>query len=349
MEEAEQELSEAEERSRKARAKVHRIRKVLRRAETTELKKFEWEVASLKKAEKVDGFREESPAAAVSLPDQSVPGNPLMEFPLDVWSGDDPLLDFASYGSSEDLPVPPICAKPEATMESNSPIVDPLAASNEESISLSSNPRSRLPYDDVSSATLSAREKGDDSGAALGCKPLAPLTSDVSQDDGETEIETVRMEPDRVVKPAAVESDTDDGASSITDEPFSSPLAHKGRRIRQTSTQRAPTPAIPKTTSRLHPHVVKRDRHAKGSSQIERPGDAIRASYGKFGLNAQRLIIVPEAQPFNLLALFMSSAAKVGAKLTPPRMKVLQKRRDELLASWPIPVALCYRTPRHLK
>ncbi|TKA24550.1 hypothetical protein B0A54_17571, partial [Friedmanniomyces endolithicus] len=31
----------------------------------------------------------------------------------------------------------------------------------------------------------------------------------------------------------------------------------------------------------------------------------------------------------------MSSAAKVGAKLTPRRMKVLQKRRDELLASLP--------------
>ncbi|KAK0886358.1 hypothetical protein LTR02_018193, partial [Friedmanniomyces endolithicus] len=84
MEEAEQELSEAEERSRKARAKVRRIRKVLRRAETTELKKFEWEVASLEEAEKIDGFREESPAAAVSLPDQSVPGNPLMEFPLEA-------------------------------------------------------------------------------------------------------------------------------------------------------------------------------------------------------------------------------------------------------------------------
>ncbi|KAK3105510.1 hypothetical protein LTR53_018296, partial [Teratosphaeriaceae sp. CCFEE 6253] len=198
-------------------------------------------------------------------------------------------------------------------MESSSPIVDPLAASNEESTSPSSDPRSRLLYDDVSTATLSARETGDDGGAALGCKPLAPLTGDVSQvseDDGETEIETVRMEPDRVAKPAAVESDTDDGASSITDEQFSSPLAHKGRRIRQTSTQRVPTPVIPKTTSRLHPHVVKRDRHAKGSSQTERPGDAIRASYGKFGLDAQRLIIVLEAQPFNPLALFMSSAAK---------------------------------------
>ncbi|KAK0261622.1 hypothetical protein LTR35_017814 [Friedmanniomyces endolithicus] len=87
--------------------------------------------------------------------------------------------------------------------------------------------------------------------------------------------------------------------------------------------------------SRLHPHVVRRDRCAEGSSQIEWPGDAIRASYGKFGLDVQRLIIVPEAQPFNPLALFMSSAAKVGAKLTPQRMKVLQKRRDELLASLP--------------
>ncbi|KAK0845551.1 hypothetical protein LTS02_015254 [Friedmanniomyces endolithicus] len=218
------------------------------------------------------------------------------------------------------------------------PMVDSLAASNEESISLSSDPRSRLLHGDVSSATLSAREKGDDSGAALGCKPLSPLTGDVSpvsEDDDETEIETVRMEPDRVAKPAAVESDTDDGASSITDVPCSSPLAHRGRRIRQTSIQRAPTPAIPKTASRLHPHVVKRDRCAEGSSQIEWPGDAIRASYGKFGLDVQRLLIVPEAQPFNPLALFMSSAAKVGAKLTPQRMKVLQKRRDELLASLP--------------
>ncbi|KAK0268072.1 hypothetical protein LTS00_017669 [Friedmanniomyces endolithicus] len=211
-------------------------------------------------------------------------------------------------------------------------MVDPLAASNEESI------RSSLLHGDVSSATLSAREKGDESGAALGCKPLSPLTGDVSpvsEDDDEPEIETVRMEPDRVAKPAAVQSDTDDGASSITDEPFSSPLAHKGRRIRQTSIQRAPTPAIPKMASRLHPHVVRRDRCAEGSSQIEWPGDAIRASYGKFGLDVQRLIIVPEAQPFNPLALFMSSAAKVGAKLTPQRMKVLQKRRDELLASLP--------------
>ncbi|KAK4900165.1 hypothetical protein LTR49_027513 [Elasticomyces elasticus] len=194
-------------------------------------------------------------------------------------------------------------------MESTSPIIDPLAASNEESISLSSNPRSRLLHDDVSSATLSAREKEEDSGAALGCQPLSPLTSDVSpvsEDDDETETETFRMEPDRGTKPAAVEFDTDDGTSSITDEPFSSPLAHKGRHIPQTSIQRAPTPAIPKTASRSHPHVVKRDRCAKGSSQIERPRDAIRATYGKFGLDAQRLII---------------------------RMKVLQKRRDELLAS----------------
>ncbi|KAK1807155.1 hypothetical protein LTR12_018502, partial [Friedmanniomyces endolithicus] len=126
-----------------------------------------------------------------------------------------------------------------------------------------------------------------------------------------------------------------DGASSITDEPFSSPLAHKGRRFRQTSIQRAPTPAIPKTASRLHPHAVKRARFAKGSSQVERSRNAIRASYDEFGLDAQRLIIVPEAQPFSPLSLFMSSAAKVGAKLTRQRMEVLQKRRDELLASFP--------------
>ncbi|KAK3076076.1 hypothetical protein LTR53_000016 [Teratosphaeriaceae sp. CCFEE 6253] len=240
--------------------------------------------------------------------------------------------------SSEDLPVPPTCAKSEATMESPSPMVDPLAASNEESISLPSNGRSSLLHDDVSSATLSAREKGDDSSAALGCKPVSPLASDVypvSEDDDEIEIETVRMEMDRVAKSLAVESDTDDGASSVTDEPLSSRLAHKGRRLRQTSIQRAPTPVIPKTASRLQPHVVKRDGYAKGSNQIERPGDAIRASYGKFGLDAQRLIIVPEAQPFSPLSLFMSSAAKAGAKLTPQRMEVLQKRRDELLASLP--------------
>jgi len=107
---------------------------------------------------------------------------------------------------------------------------------------------------------------------------------------------------------------------------LSSPLAHKGRRFRQTSVQRAATPAILKTASRLHPHVVKRDRYPKGSSQIERPGDAIRASYGKFGLDAERLIIVPEAQPFKPLSLFMSSAAKVGAKSFPQRMKMLQQR-----------------------
>ncbi|KAK4897476.1 hypothetical protein LTR49_027980, partial [Elasticomyces elasticus] len=203
-------------------------------------------------------------------------------------------LPMHTIGSSGDLPVPPTCAKPEANMESTSPIVDPLAASDEESISLSSNPRSRLLHDDVSSATSSAREKGEDSGAALGYQPLSPLTSDVSpvsEDDNETEIETFRTEPDCGAKPAAGESDTDDGASRITDEPFSSPLAHKGRRILPTSIQRASTPASPKTAARSHPHVVKRDRCANGSSQIERPGDAIRASYGKFGLDAQRLII----------------------------------------------------------
>ncbi|KAK1808397.1 hypothetical protein LTR12_017246 [Friedmanniomyces endolithicus] len=157
----------------------------------------------------------------------------------------------------------------------------------------------------------------------------------LSKDDDETKIETVRTEPDCVAKAAAVKSNTDDSASSITDEPFSSPLAHKGRRIRQTSIQRAPTPAIPKTASQLHPHVVKRDRCAEGSSQIKWPRDAIYASYSKFSLDVQQLIIMPEAQPFNPLALFISSAAKVGAKLTPQRMKVLQKRRDELLASLP--------------
>ena len=44
---------------------------------------------------------------------------------------------------------------------------------------------------------------------------------------------------------------------------------------------------------------------------------------------------MPEAQPFSPLSLFMSSAAKVGAKLIAQRMKVLQKRRDELLAYIP--------------
>ncbi|KAK0924942.1 hypothetical protein LTR29_018118 [Friedmanniomyces endolithicus] len=165
------------------------------------------------------------------------------------------------------------------------------------------------------------------SGAGVTTAGITPaFNAYLSEDDDETEIETVRIEPDRVAKPAAVESDTDDGASSTTDEPLSSPLAHKGRRFRQTSVQRAATPAILKTASRLHPHVVKRDRYPKGSSQIERPGDAIRASYGKFGLDAERLIIVPEAQPFKPLSLFMSSAAKVGAKSFPQRMKMLQQR-----------------------
>ena len=103
-----------------------------------------------------------------------------------------PPLSMHTIGSSEDLPVPPTCAKPEATTGPASPMVDPLAASNEESISLSSDPRSRLLHSDVSSATLSAREKGDESGAALGCKPLLPLTSDVSpvsKDDDETKID----------------------------------------------------------------------------------------------------------------------------------------------------------------
>ncbi|KAK0767699.1 hypothetical protein LTR59_018208, partial [Friedmanniomyces endolithicus] len=114
------------------------------------------------------------------------------------------------------------------------------------------------------------------------CKPPSPLTADVSppsENDDATETETVRTKLDHVAKPAAVESDTDDGASSITNGPLSSPLAHKERCIRQTSIQQAPTPAILKTASRWYPHVVKRDRYAKGASQIERLGDAIRASY----------------------------------------------------------------------
>ncbi|KAK0838938.1 hypothetical protein LTS02_017624 [Friedmanniomyces endolithicus] len=65
-----------------------------------------------------------------------------------------PPLSMHTVGSSEDLLVPPTCAKSEATPKSTSPMVDPLAASNEESISLSSNARSRLLHDDVSSATL---------------------------------------------------------------------------------------------------------------------------------------------------------------------------------------------------
>ncbi|KAK0852211.1 hypothetical protein LTR87_018010, partial [Friedmanniomyces endolithicus] len=80
------------------------------------------------------------------------------------------------------------------------------------------------------------------------------------------------------------------------------------------------------TASRWYPHVVKRDRYAKGASQIERLGDAIRASYGNFGIDAQRLIIAPALQSSSPMSLSMSSAAKVGAKLTPQRMKMLQQR-----------------------
>ncbi|KAK1023006.1 hypothetical protein LTR33_018127, partial [Friedmanniomyces endolithicus] len=187
-----------------------------------------------------------------------------------------------TIGSPEDLSAPPTCAKSEAATGPTLPVAHPRAASNEEPITLSSNPRLILLLDDVPLATVTVRRKEDDGGAALRCKPPSPLTADVSppsEDDDETETETVRTKLDHVVKPAAVESDTGDGASSITNGPLSSLLAHKERCIRQTSIQQAPTPAILKTASRWYPHVVKRDRYAKGASQIERLGDAIRASY----------------------------------------------------------------------
>ncbi|KAK0247050.1 hypothetical protein LTS09_017816, partial [Friedmanniomyces endolithicus] len=196
-------------------------------------------------------------------------------------------------------------------------------------ITLSANPRSILLLDDVPLATVTVRRKEDNGGAALRCKAPSPLTADVSspsEDDDETETETVRTKLDHVAKPAAVESDTDDGASSIANGPLSSPLAHKERCIRQTSIQQAPTPAILKTASRRYPHVVKRDRYAKRASQIERLGYAIRARYSNFGIDAQRLIIAPELQPSNPMSLFMNSAAKVDAERTPQRMKMLQQR-----------------------
>ncbi|KAK5145920.1 hypothetical protein LTR32_002403 [Rachicladosporium monterosium] len=238
-------------------------------------------------------------------------------------------LSINTIGSPEDLSARPTCAKSEAATGPTLPVAHPRAASNEEPITLSSNPRSILLLDDVPLATVTVRRKEDDGGAALRCKPPSPLTADVSppsEDDDETETETVRTKLDHVVKPAAVESDTDDGALSITNGPLSSLLAHKERCIRQTSIQQAPTPAILKTASRWYPHVVKKDRYAKGASQIERLGDAIRASYSNFGIDAQRLIIAPELQPSSPMSLSMSSAAKVGAKLTPQRMKMLQQR-----------------------
>ncbi|KAK0343626.1 hypothetical protein LTR59_016234 [Friedmanniomyces endolithicus] len=209
-------------------------------------------------------------------------------------------LSINTIGSPEDLSAPPTCANSEAATGPTLPVAHPQATSNEEPITLSSNPRSILLLDDVPLATVTVRRKEDDGGAALRCKPPSPLTADVSppsEDDDATETETVRTKLDHVAKPAAVESDTDDGASSITNGPLSSPLAHKERRIRQTSIQQAPTPAILKTASRWYPHVVKRDRYAKGASQIERLGDAIRASYSNFGIDAPRLIIAPELQP----------------------------------------------------
>ena len=238
-------------------------------------------------------------------------------------------LSINTIGSPEDLSAPPTCAKSEAATGPTLPVAHPQATSNEEPITLSSNPRSILLLDDVPLATVTVRRKEDDGGAALRCKPPSPLTADVSppsEDDDATETETVRTKLDHVVKPAAVESDTGDGASSITNGPLSSLLAHKERCIRQTSIQQAPTPAILKTASRWYPHVVKRDRYAKGASQIERLGDAIRASYGNFGIDAQRLIIAPALQSSSPMSLSMSSAAKVGAKLTPQRMKMLQQR-----------------------
>ncbi|KAK1093135.1 hypothetical protein LTR48_002941 [Friedmanniomyces endolithicus] len=238
-------------------------------------------------------------------------------------------LSINTIGSPEDLSAPPTRAKSEAATGPILPVAHPRAASNEEPITLSANPRSILLLDDVPLATVTVRRKEDDGGAALRCKAPSPLTADVSppsEDDNETETETVRTKLDHVAKPAAVESDTDDGASSIANGPLSSPLAHKERCIRQTSIQQAPTPAILKTASRWYPHVVKRDRYAKGASQIERLGDAIRASYGNFGIDAQRLIIAPELQPSNPMSLSMNSAAKVGAERTPQRMKMLQQR-----------------------
>ncbi|KAK0303331.1 hypothetical protein LTR82_017595 [Friedmanniomyces endolithicus] len=73
----------------------------------------------------------------------------------------------------------------------------------------------------------------------------------------------------------------------------------------------------------------------RGTSRVQQPVDAILASFGTFGLDARQLIIVAEAQPFNPLSLFMSSAAKVGAKLTAQRMKLLRKRRDDIPADIP--------------
>jgi len=75
---------------------VRRIRKTLRRAEMKESKKIEWEMASLEEVERLAA--EAAASASVSLPDQSIPGNPLPELPLDAWTGVDPLLDFSSYG-----------------------------------------------------------------------------------------------------------------------------------------------------------------------------------------------------------------------------------------------------------
>ncbi|KAK0246697.1 hypothetical protein LTR87_017877 [Friedmanniomyces endolithicus] len=233
-----------------------------------------------------------------------------------------PPLSMHTVGSSEDLLVPPTCAKSEATPKSTSPMVDPLAASNEESISLSSNARSRLLHDDVSSATF------------IGLQALSPLSGDVSpvsEDDDETEIETVRIEPNRVAKPPAVERRRVKhyGRAIVV------PTGPQGKTFPSDLHTTGCNPCDPEDGVTVAPARRQERPYPKGSSYIERPGDAIRASYGKFGLDAQRLIIVPEAQPFKPLSLFMSSAAKVGAKLTPRRMKVLQKRRDELLASLP--------------
>ncbi|KAK0247134.1 hypothetical protein LTR59_017012 [Friedmanniomyces endolithicus] len=113
-------------------------------------------------------------------------------------------------------------------------------------------------------------------------------------------------------------------------------LDRKGRPIRQTSVQHTPTPAIPRAASRSRSqHATVKAARAKGPSHLKRSGDAIRASYTKFGLDARRLVIVAEAQLLNPLSPFMSSAAKARAELTERRMKMLCERRDEILACIP--------------
>lgn len=121
MEEAEQELSDAEEwaeeartkahnaeeGAKKARVKVRRLRKVYRRAETTEAKAIEQEIADIAEASRKEGYQEEpSPPPAqtmpstISLPYEGPLGMQPFLLPPEILENMDPVL-FDSYSVEE--------------------------------------------------------------------------------------------------------------------------------------------------------------------------------------------------------------------------------------------------------